>query len=429
MRKLVVISIDALGAEDLKNDLSELSNINKLVETGTLVEEVTGIYPTLTYPSHTTIVTGVYPKTHGIINNTKIQPEEMSPDWFWYAKDVKAPTLHDCAHNQGLKTAAFLWPVTARSKINYNIAEIFPNRIWTNQVLISLQASSPYFLFQMNRQFGYLRDGIKQPALDDFVTACAVDTLKSKQPDLTLIHLVDMDSQRHRFGVNSVQAKAALKRQDTRVGEIIQATKDAGMFEQTVFAVLGDHYQIDVDQMIRLNVAFAKKGWQRANSNGTTKKGWEVLANSCDGSTYVYVKAHTDVSTEEVRQVIENIEGIETIYTTDQARQMGAGPNCTFMLEAKRGYYFVDESVGPVVEKVKEDQMGNVWRYKAVHGFSPKKSNYATTLVLNGPMIKKGFKLEQAKLIDEAPTFAKILGLKHFPEEVDGRILTEIFEK
>lgn len=93
---------------------------------------------------------------------------------------------------QHRKTAAFLWPVTAGSKITYNLAEIFPNRIWTNQVLVSLKASSPAFLLRMNQKYGHLRRGIQQPELDDFITACAVDTLKHKKPWLTLIHLVDM---------------------------------------------------------------------------------------------------------------------------------------------------------------------------------------------------------------------------------------------
>lgn len=52
---------------------------------------------------------------------------------------------------KGLTTAVFLWPVTAGSKIDYNLAEIFPNRIWTNQVLVSLKASSPLFLYEMNK--------------------------------------------------------------------------------------------------------------------------------------------------------------------------------------------------------------------------------------------------------------------------------------
>ncbi len=84
--------------------------------------------------------------------------------------------------------------------------------------MVSLKASSPAFLLRMNQKYGHLRRGIQQPELDDFITACAVDTLKHKKPWLTLIHLVDMDSMRHRYGVRSDEALAALHRLDQRVG-------------------------------------------------------------------------------------------------------------------------------------------------------------------------------------------------------------------
>ena len=142
-RRLVVISLDSMGFRDL-NELRELTpNLARLIEQGTWVKKVRGIFPTLTYPSHTSIITGQYPAVHGIVNNTKLQPTRQSPDWYWYQrKEIKAATLYDVAHSAGLKTAAFLWPVTAGSRIDWNVAEIFPNRIWTNQVLVSLKASS-----------------------------------------------------------------------------------------------------------------------------------------------------------------------------------------------------------------------------------------------------------------------------------------------
>lgn len=428
-KKMVIISIDALGASDLHGDLSKIPCLNAFKENAAHVMNVKGIYPTLTYPSHTTIMTGEYPKKHGIINNTKLQPQRKDPDWYWYQRDIQAPTLYEAAQAEGYTTAAFLWPVTAKSKIDYNIAEIFPNRIWTNQVLRSLSASSPKFLIEMNSKYGKLRDGIKQPQLDDFVTACAVDTLLNKKPDLTLIHLVDLDSMRHHYGVLSDEAEAALIRQDKRVEKIIDATKEAGTYDETTFVILGDHYQIDVDYMIRLNSLFAEQGWLHPKKDGTVGNGWQVYAKSCDGSCYIYVDKHCEVQPQEIRKLIRAQEGISHIWTTDQVSRFGAAPNVTFMVEAKRGYYFIDESQGKVVEKVSDESIGKSERYKAVHGFSPNKLNYSTTLMVQGDDIEKGKVIESASLIDEAPTFAKILGLETFPEHVAGRVITEIFKK
>ena len=424
MAKTIIISIDAMGALDIQQHLTLVPTLRMIKENGTHVEKISGIYPTLTYPSHTTIVTGVYPNKHGIVNNTKIQPQRKSPDWFWYQKAIKTPTLYDVAKAEGLTTAAFLWPVTAKSRIDWNIAEIFPNRIWTNQILISLQASSPLFLLEMDKKYGILRDGIKQPQLDDFITACAVDTIENKQPDLTLIHLVDMDSMRHSFGVESPEALAAFKRQDTRVAEIIAATKRAGTFNDTTFIILGDHYQIDVHTMIRINALLAEQGWLKVTRDGTVAKDYTFYAKSCDGSCYIY--SQFDAPTEKLKQLLLKMPELEEVISGNEAKNLGADENCALMLEAKRGYYFIDEASGKVTEKTPNNTIGQSERYKAVHGFSPEKMDYYTTMLVMGPQINQNKTIACARLIDEAPTFAKIINLQTFPQNIDGCVISGI---
>ncbi|CAM3124481.1 alkaline phosphatase family protein [Lactiplantibacillus plajomi] len=423
---LVIISLDSLGFRDLREHGAELPVLSQLMAGGAWVKSVTGIYPTLTYPSHTTIITGQYPRIHGIVNNTKLQPKRRSPDWFWYQKDVRVPTLYDLARKQKMTTAAFLWPVTAGSKITYNLAEIFPNRIWTNQVLVSLKASSPLFLLNMDRKYGHLRRGIKQPELDEFITACAVDTISHKRPNLTMIHLVDMDSMRHRYGVRSKQAMQALHRLDRHVGQIIDATKAAGTFADTNFVILGDHYQINVDHMIHLNTLFAAKGWLTPRPDQTFEDDWRVMAKTTDGSTYVYTRNFDAVA--ELKALVAGVEGVETVIDGPAAADRGADPQCTLMAEAQAGYYFTDESRRPlVVEPVHPDTLGQPDRYHGVHGYDPTKPDYQTTLLFNGPAVKAGATVERADLVDEAPTFARLLGL-HFDGALPGHELNGIFK-
>lgn len=417
--RLVVISLDSMGYRDMSEWINDAPHLKALQKQGTWVQRVQGIYPTLTYPSHTSIITGQYPAVHGIVNNTKIQPNRISPDWFWYRKDIQSTPLYDVAHAAGLKTAAFLWPVTAGSKIDYNISEIFPNRIWTNQVLVSLKASSPWFLLKMNHRYGHLRHGIKQPWLDDFVTACAVDTLKNQKPDLTLVHLVDMDSMRHRYGVRSLQAHQAWQRLDQRVGKLVQATKDAGTFEHTNFVFLGDHYQINVQKMIHLNMLFAREGWLTPNENQPTfKSNWQVCAKTCDGETYIYDRGNVDPG--RIKQIIAGVDGIERIYDAAEAIKRGADPLCAFLIEAQSGYYFTDEVNRPhVVEDVDPHSLGTHDRYQGVHGYGPNKPDYFTTALFFGPDVTVGGRIADAHLVDEGPTFAQLLGL-HYPEPTAG---------
>lgn len=427
-RKLVIISIDSMGYKDLA-DLSNLApNLTKLRDQGSWVKRIEGVSPTLTYPSHTTIVTGQYPAVHGIINNTKLQPKRESSDWLWYHRYIKVLTLYDLAHQKGLTTAALLWPVTGSSKIDYNLAEIFSNRPWSNQVLVSLKSSSPKFIYEMNKKYGHMLHGIKQPWRDDFITACAVDTLENKKPDLMLLHLVDLDSMRHRYGVNSAEAKAAWQRQDKRIGQIINATKKAGTFADTNFVIVGDHYQIDVNKMIHLNMIFEKEGWlESIPGKPTYKNNWTVTAKNCDGEAYIYTCGKVDLK--KVKESFAQVEGIEAIYDQKEAIAKGADPNCSFLVAAKPGYYFTDEVNRPaIVEEVDPTTLDEPNRYKGMHGFDPNEPNYFTSAIFFGPDINSGVTVEKSKMVNEAPTLARLLNVK-FPEPIAGKEIREVLKK
>ncbi len=428
-KHLLVVSFDALGELDTKMHLDIMPNLRSLIEKGTHVQKVFGVYPTLTYPSHTTIVTGDYPKNHGIVNNTLTQIDRgLAPDWYWWAKYVKKPTLYQLAHANRMDVAAFLWPVTAGSPaIKYNIAEIFPNRIWQNQYTQSFQASSPFFTIHMNSKFGKLRKGIAQPQLDDFVTASAAWTIEKKYPNLTLVHLVDLDSMRHHYGVESKEAVAALARLDAHLGIMLAALKKIQKLDKTNIVVLGDHYQIDVHAMVHLNYLFKQNSWLDYDQAKHVMTDWQVMAKTTDGSSYIYLREPKKASG--IAHLIKEHAGpaIEKIYSHDELVALGADPKASLMVEAKAGYYFTDEvAVKEVIEEVDPNSVAQTDRYKAVHGFLPTKKNYQTTLVLSGPGIKPAFKIKSARLIDEAPTLARIMGLA-FKEPIDGQEISDAF--
>ena len=417
-QRMYIISLDAFGASDLVY-AKTLPNFKLLLERSALVEKVETVYPSLTYMAHTSIVTGVYPNKHGVTNNTYLQPGRKSPDWHWYAKDIQVPSLFDAAHEKGYKTATFLWPVTGRSKsIDYNLTEIFPNRPWQNQVLVSLYSSTTMFILELERKFGHLRKGIQQPELDEFLTASILETIKTKNPDLMAIHYVELDSMRHHFGVHSPEAKQAIQNMDKHLGQIMEVMKQKGIYEETVIAILGDHYQIDTHTVVHLNSYFQQFGWITLDSNNEPTD-WEVMAKGADGATYVYTKPGMDL--EKVRQALEKFpKGIETIYTQEQAKQLGADAACSFLVEAERAYYFVD-NLGPLFEATEGSDY-----HKATHGFSPTKENYETMLFLSGPGIDSTARLPFARLVDEGPTFLYAMGYE-FNHPTDGRILKELF--
>ena len=127
-RHVLVISVDGLGASlyDLLAAKIHISNLLRLRREGSYAEGVLGVYPTVTYPSHTTIVTGRMPAEHGIYSNlSSREPGKNTADWFWFAKAIKVPTLWDEARAHGLTTGAVFWPVAAGAPIYWDVPEIW----------------------------------------------------------------------------------------------------------------------------------------------------------------------------------------------------------------------------------------------------------------------------------------------------------------
>jgi len=416
-KRLLVLSFDAFGGEDFEY-IKEKPEFKAFFEQAAICTNVSSIYPTVTYACHTSIVTGKLPKNHGVVSNTLVQPNRVNaPDWYWQRKYVKGDTIYDIAIRNGMKVGAFLWPVTAKSKIQYLLPEIFPNRKWDSQVLTSLRNGSPSFIFELFKRYRHLLRGIEQPYLDDFVTESVVHTLKKKAPEMMLIHFTDLDTARHDYGVRSKEAYAAIDRLGARFEKIIDTLKEEKLFDETVIVILGDHFQLDYHTKVPLNHLLADGGW--LNITGDQIENWKVLAKSNAGSAYVYEKAGfgdragLEAFLNALKMNPEN--GIERILTGEEAGEYGADPHCAFMLEAKVGYVFTDALGGGEKGKV------------ADHGYHPtEKADYATFYAMAGPGVHAGAEVRQMSLIDIAPTWAKLMGLEL--GEVDGEVVEEMLE-
>lgn len=426
-KHLYVISLDGLSTLDF-DYISSLPYFKNFIENSSYCKNVYSVYPTLTYPAHATIVTGKYPKNHGIVNNTLLQLNRKSPDWYWYRKNIKSETIYDLAVKNGMTVAALLWPVTAKAKIQYNMPEIFANRFWENQIMVSLFNGSPLFQYKLNKEFGHLRDGIKQPNLDNFTHHSLLYTIKNKDLDLTLVHYTDLDSTRHKYGFHSDEAKLALIRHDKRIGEIIQALKEKNIYEESTIILLGDHSSLDEDKIINLNVLLAQNGYIKLNKNGKISDYTAIIKN-CDGSAYVYVKNNEDTALKDIlNDFNEKYQCIETIYSKEEAASMGADPSCHLMLEAKKGYYFQDGLTGDIISEVTFPNTRNgIEHTLSTHGYSPFKEDYTTVFMASGMGIKSENIIERMNLIDEGPTMARLLGLNL--QNADGKIIYDFIDE
>ncbi len=419
---LIVISYDAFS-EDNWAKASSLPNLAKLIRNGASSTKLKSVYPTLTYVVHTTMVTGVYPDKHGIYHNNPLQPfiREKEQHWFWFKKDVKVPAIYDALKARHMKSAGILWPVTGKASLTYNIPEI--RAIGKeNQALKILKNGSPLYSIRMEKNFGHFRKGIKQPYLDNFTTLCAADTIKRKKPNLLLMHLIDLDDAKHEYGTDSTEVENVLIRMDNRLGEIIRATEKAGIAEDTVFIVIGDHGQINIRYKISLNPLLKEKGLIY-EENGVMK--WKAYIQNAGGAAYLHLR-DKDKETEQLaldilkKAMAEKAYGIEKIYGKEELKALHVPSSVAYMLEARAGYCFSDEWEGSVVTDLEDKGV----KY-ATHGFLPDKPGYKCNLVISGDCIKKGYQLEEIQMVDIAPTMAEILGIEF--GNCDGRPLKEIF--
>lgn len=418
----IVLSLDAVGSRDFEF-LKKQPNIKELLQQASYSEEVMSIYPSITYPAHTSIVTGHFPNAHGIINNTKLQPFIKKPDWYWIRKAVQKKTLYEEAEKNGIRTAALLWPVTGGAHISWNLPEILPNRPWQNQVSVLIKNGTIHYELDLNKKFGYLREGIKQPQLDNFVHASMLYTIQKYHPGLMLAHLTDVDTNRHLYGVDAKEAKEALKRHDTRIGELISLLKKEGIYEKTALFILGDHSQIDVSHVLYPNFWLREKGLISCK-NGRVRD-FQAYAHNCDGSCYIYAKKGLEKKVREkivwaVRELQKQFPmAIKRIYTRAEAEAMGADKKCACMLEAGEGWYFLDE----METLTAEVDMGSKRPHmmKGIHGYQPDLPGYQTIFLASGCGIQKNKKIGKMSLIDEGPTIAALLGISL--GETAGRVL------
>ncbi len=275
--RLVFITLDAVFQHDADR-LNSLPALRALKEGGVFCKNVQTVYPTLTYPIHTTLLTGCYPDTHGIGHNQPFQPD-TAPEmraWYWDARDIQVPTLHTAAKAKGLDVASVLWPVSGKNKaLRRNFPEVLPLP-GESAVMKMLRYASPVWLLQTELTCGKQRKSIRQPDLDDYATVLCEQLIASqKVPDLLTVHLVDCDSMRHDYGVDSKEAQDAMTRLDGRVQRILNALQKRGVLDDTLIAIASDHGQADTPEAVQLDRLLQAACGARAQSpwNAMMKSG------------------------------------------------------------------------------------------------------------------------------------------------------------
>ncbi len=424
MDKVIVISIDALISDDIA-EFGKLPNMAKLLSGRVAVaEKIHCIYPTYTYPCHTSIMTGCYPDKHGIYHNDVFDPLSDHDKWFWFRDAVKMPTMIDAAAKAGLTTAAVAWPVMGACSADYLIAEIWTENEKDDPEAVFDRADSPAVkhIFDKNR---HLLDWMRTPGLDYFAAASASDIIREFSPDLTFIHLSYLDHQRHNNGQETEKNLNAIRFIDERLGEIIRAAEDAGIYDDTTFFILGDHGHMNVSRIFNVNKALADRGYITLDDSGRVID-WKLFVHSASFSGHVYSNG---ISEDDAVRVLEEIQkeypgNIERIMTRFEAEELYHldGP-FTLVLEAENNVIFGKDLTGSISSY---PEKGCYKFSDSTHGFAPEKGPNPP-FIAAGKRAKDSAFIKHARLVDEAPTIMSIFGLTL--DGIDGRKLDLIEEE
>ena len=428
-RHVVVVSVDALVYEDLET-LSKLYALAPRWDKMARVDRVRSIYPTITYPCHSTMMTGVYPDRHHIVNNEAPILGVEHCLWQHFRSSVKAPSIFDAAKKAGLTTAAVFWPVTGKDPaIDYLVDEYWPQHGEDSVTAFRDSGSSEEVIKKIVKpNLKYLEGKHRMhPYADAFVMGCAADMLRNFQPDLLMVHPANVDSARHASGLFTSAVTNALYDTNLWLEELFKAAEDAGIYEDTNFFIVSDHGQIEIRRSVALNALLAEEGLLDVAPDGTLKD-WTAFAKSGGTSALVYLKDPADqVAWNKTKLALEKLRdsevcGIGEILTEAEARERyHLGGDFAFVIETDGWTSFSTSWLKPVQKPLDNSD----YRFgRATHGHEPEKGP-KPTLMAFGPDIQPGAHLDTARLVDEAPTFAHALGLTM--PDTDGHCLTELF--
>jgi alkaline phosphatase D len=234
---VVLVSLDGFGWDYAKRD--NAAHLLALAKQGVWAPQgMLPSYPSLTFPNHFTIVTGLYPEHHGIVANSFIDPArgarysysdpQSAYDGSWYG----GVPLWSLAESQGMRTACFLWPGSEAK-----IAGFRPS--W-------------YAVYDDKTE---RTPESQQARIDNTISLLRLPA--AQRPHFIAIYYSEPDHQGHEFGPDAPQTRAAEHKLDALVGKLRAALKSTGLPVDLV--VVSDHGMvksegawIDIDQFADL---------------------------------------------------------------------------------------------------------------------------------------------------------------------------------
>ena len=390
MRKVLLVSLDAFFDADFQF-LPENGGLRRMMREGCVCRQVKTVFPALTYPAHVTLVTGCDPAETGVGQNQPLQPDTPSGSrvWYWERKHIAVPTLFDAVKKAGGKNCTVLWPVACRNPAARWCFPEVHSLPGENMILKTLRYGSPLFILDSELRFGSLRQGIAEPGLSDYASAITLHTLRTRKPDLTALHLIDLDEMRHHHGTFSPEAREAVLRNDARVARFLHALETVPGLEDALLVAVSDHGQSDVSRTVNLTEYLRKLGLDD-----------DFAVQSNGESAYFFARREGADARKALSVLGDHLaeNGILRLYSREDLDRM----------HAVRGVAFACEAADQVVFS---DALDENKREKATHGFGPGHQAENCLFAVWGRGVRPGLELPSMPMRDVAPTVAGLMGL------------------
>ena len=400
-----VFEADALGLE--------IPTLRGLMREGAYASGVTGVTPTVTYPNHTSIITGTAPTEHGIRTNTVFDPEGHEQGaWNWYGSQIRVPTLWDAAKAGGMTTASVLWPVSVNHPgIDWNMPEYWrtKNRLSDGQVLYAVSTPRGFLeTVEGVDRFFHRPSNPEFWSADQRLTDIALAMIEQGRPQLLTIHLTGLDAAQHTNGPLPTDpvSRRTLEETDAMIGRLVAAQRQA--YPASTITVVSDHGFHPVNSTIHLNAAFAREGLIALDDAGRMDS-WKAWSWNSGGSASVVLKDPDDAATREaVDAILTALEGdpdsgVASVLRGREAVQEGALEQTAFLVDAKGGFAFGGALTGDTVRA--QD------RTTGAHGYRNTHPEMQASFFIAGPGIEAGRNLGNIDIRQVAPTLARRLGV------------------
>lgn len=384
-KHVILVTIDGFRPDFYLEDKWDTPNLKKILEQGLHAYGVNSVFPSVTYPSHTTIVTGVQPADHGITSNAVFEPDSNTGKSYWNFHQIKTPTIWEAAKNNGLTVASMLWPVSADAPIDVNISDI-----GSMGDSIRQEYARPKGIIDTIKKHLF-PDQVVKWGEDEYNAPASAWIIRQYKPHLMTIHLISVDHAEHTVGREGKMVEEAIHEADKGIGLIWQAIKDAGIEDQTLFIVTGDHGFYNVEKNIHPNVWLAEAGL--FNPNDPTD--WKAQFFAVGGSSFLFLKDEHDSETKnQALQLLQdrplNEKKYFRIIDKEKLKAIGGNPQAAFALSGLNGASFGNANTGNAIREGKG----------GTHGYFPDTRNIQTGFLAIGPNIEKQTEIKEMDLKD-----------------------------